>query len=287
MGQEYFFEYFGASTLSATLQATLGFTAIAFVPMVIFAILWMGISYFLGDSMMLGFADAQEMDDKNPQFKYVYKAVENVALAAGLPTPKVYIIDDDSLNAFATGRDPNSASVALTTGIIKKLDRLELEGVIAHEMAHIGNRDIRLDMLIITGLGVFGFMAELLSHSWRFQSSSDNKNSNSGALHLLIFAVWAVLMLFNFLIAPLINFAISRAREYAADATGALITRNPKALASALEKISQDARVEVLDDSKSMSLVCIASPLEDTSRAFSGFDTHPPINERVARLRNM
>lgn len=133
-----------------------GFFIASYLPFVFgTAITWMLISYFFGDTMMLSFAHALPLQkQENPQ---VYRLVENVAIAAGLPMPKVYIVDDESLNAFATGRDPKHASIALTTGIIAKLEPLELEGVIAHEMAHIGNRDIRLNMMIITGLSVFAF----------------------------------------------------------------------------------------------------------------------------------
>ena len=130
-------------------------------PVIIIAFVWTGISYWFGDKMMLGFAGAH-LAPNDKENKKVYRAVENVALAAGLPTPKVYIIDDNSLNAFATGHSPQTASVALTRGIIDKLEPLELEGVIAHEMAHIGNRDIRLNLIIITGLGVGALLAEIL-----------------------------------------------------------------------------------------------------------------------------
>ena len=162
------------------------------------------------------------------------------------------------MNAFATCRSPKDASVALTKGIIKKLDRLELEGVIAHEMAHIGNRDIRLDMLLITGVGVTVFAADMILrtavYGGSFNNNEDNKN-NSGVILLM---VWLAFMVFNLLITPLLRMAISRNREYAADATGAKITRNPKALASALRKITTDSRVEYLDKVKSMAAVCIA-----------------------------
>lgn len=287
-GIEYYkhvYTVIGVTPASPYIAATLGLSLAAFVPVVVLALAWMLISYFFGDRMMLGFAGAHELSDVDPKYKYIYKAVENVAIAAGLPTPKVYIIDDSSLNAFATGRDPEKASVALTVGIIEKLDRLELEGVIAHEMAHIGNHDIRLDMMIITGLGIFGFLAELLSHSWRFRTSSSNDNKNSGAIYLLIFALWLVFIIFNAIVAPLINFAISRTREYAADATGALITRNPAALASALVKISADPRVEALDTSRKMAVACIENPLEP--KALNAFSTHPPMKDRVERLRKM
>ena len=261
-------------------------TAIAFVahtvPWVFGAgLIWMLISWNFGDKMILWGANAKPIELKdNPQ---IYRMVENVAIAAGLPCPKLYIIQDTSLNAFATGRDPKHASITLTSGIIAKLEPLELEGVIAHEMAHIGNRDIRLNMLIITGLSIFGFLADVIRVQMRYASGSKDRSK----LMVVYLAIFIALILFNSIVAPLIQLAISRRREYAADATGALITRNPEALASALQKISEDARVEVLDKQKNISTACIANP-RDISMAFSSaFSTHPPIKDRIERLMNM
>jgi len=244
-------------------------------------LLWMLISWNFGDKMILWGAKAQPLELKdNPQ---IYRLVENVAIAAGLPRPNLYIINDNSLNAFATGRDPKHASVTRTTGIISRLEPLELEGVIAHEIAHIGNRDIRLNMLIITGLSVFGFLADALRIRMRYL----NNNKDSSKLFIVYLSIFIALILFNSLIAPLIQLAISRSREYAADATGALITRNPKALAAALQKISEDARVEILDIQKNISTACIADP-RDIKLAFSSaFSTHPPIENRIKRLLQM
>lgn len=262
-------------------------TAQVAIPTIIACMAWMLISWAFGDTMMLNSAKAHEINADNPENKEIFRAVENVAIAAGLPCPKVYIIDDDSMNAFATGRSPKDASVALTKGIIKKLDRLELEGVIAHEMAHIGNRDIRLDMLLITGVGVTVFAADMILrtavYGGSFTNNEDNKN-NSGVILLM---VWLAFMVFNILITPLLRMAISRNREYAADATGAKITRNPKALASALRKITTDSRVECLDKVKSMAAVCIAYPGGPREFISSLMATHPPVEERIKRLESM
>jgi len=261
--------------------AAVSYVAGIFPWIFIIGIIWMCISWYFGDKMMLWGANAKPIKLKdNPK---IYRLVENVAIAAGLPCPKLYIIDDDSLNAFATGRDPQHASVTLTTGIIAKLEPLELEGVIAHEIAHIGNRDIRLNMLIITGLSIFGFLADII----RIRIRNIGNDKDASKLLVVYLAIFIALSLFNFLVAPLLQFAISRSREYAADATGALITRNPAALASALNKISQDARVEVLDKQKNISTACIADPRE-SRMAFSGaFSTHPPIASRIKRLQQM
>ena len=262
----------------SNVRAALGFTYSFALPTFTIAFLWMGLSYMFGDKMMMAFAGAKLIEKKdNPK---LYNTVENVAIMAGLPCPKVYIIKDDSLNAFATGKNPKTSAIAFTSGIIEKLKPLELEGVIAHEMSHIGNRDIRLNMLVITGIGIFGFLGRNLL---RFRSSGRNRKEN-GHLALLILFISIALLIFNAIVAPLLHFALSRTREYAADATGAKILHNPDALADALEKISADSRVEVLDKQKTMAVACIASPLSKMSGLTS---THPPIQERIRRLRSM
>ncbi len=254
------------------------------VPTFVVCAVWMIISWAFGDSMMLSGAGAREIHDDTPENKKIFRAVENVALAAGLPTPRVYIIEDNGLNAFATGRNPNDASVALTRGIINKLDDLELQGVIAHEMSHIGNRDIRLDMLLITGVGVTVFAADILFRAAIHgnHSRDNNDKNNTGAILLM---VWFAFTVFNVIVSPLLQLAVSRKREFAADACGAQITRNPMGLANALRKISGNAEIKSLSQSKSMAIACIAEP----RRAFMGdlFSTHPSTKERIKRLENM
>ena len=260
-------------------------TAIAVaVPTAVVCIIWTLVSWAFGDSMMLSMAGANQINNTDPDYKYVYKSVENVALAAGLPTPRVYVINDNGLNAFATGRGPRDATVALTRGIIQKLDRVELEGVIAHEMAHIGNRDIRLDMFIITGIGVTVFIADvLLRNITYFNHRSDEKNNGAA----VIMMVWLAFTVFNVIITPVLRMAISRRREYAADACGAHITRNPIALANALRKISGNSNVKSLSNQSAMASVCIENPLGQ--RAFLGelLATHPPVEKRIKRLESM
>jgi heat shock protein HtpX len=254
------------------------------IPTIIACLVWMGISWAFGDSMMLSAAGAHEIHDTDAQYRDVFRSVENVALAAGLPCPRVYIIDDNSLNAFATGRTPRDASVALTRGIINKLDRLELEGVIAHECAHIGNRDIRLDMLIITGVGVTAFVADLIYRvAFYGGGSRDNEDNKSGAVLMM---VWLAFTVFNVIISPLLQLAISRSREYAADATGARITRNPMGLADALRKISGKSESKKLGAVRSLAIACIAEP---GARGFMGdvFSTHPATDKRIVRLESM
>ncbi|MGI5846093.1 MAG: M48 family metallopeptidase [Alphaproteobacteria bacterium] len=273
----------------APLEQAIETTAMVAIPTFIACIVWMLISWAFGDSMMLSTARAHEINADKKEYRQIFRSVENVALAAGLPTPRVYIIEDNGLNAFATGRNPNDASIALTRGIINKLDRLELEGVIAHEMAHIGNRDIRLDMLMITGVGVTVFAADIILrmalNSGRIGDNSDDRNK--GSITAILFMVWLAFMVFNFFITPLLRMAVSRKREFAADATGAFITRNPKALASALRKISTDSRIEALNNRKSMAVACIANPIKDKEFFSEAFATHPKITDRIARLESM
>ena len=254
------------------------------IPTFIGCLIWMGISWAFGDAMMLSAVHAHEIHDTDPQYRDVFHAVENVAIAAGLPTPRVYIIDDDSLNAFATGRSPRDASVALTRGIIKKLDRLELEGVIAHECAHIGNRDIRLDMLIITGIGVTVFAADLIYRMALYGGGSRDDNDNKSGAVLMM--VWLAFTVFNTIVTPLLQLAVSRSREYAADATGAHITRNPMELANALRKISGKSESKKLGNMHSLAIACIAEP---GARGFMGdmFSTHPAPEKRIKRLESM
>ena len=254
------------------------------IPTFIACMVWLVISWAFGDSMMLHSAHAHEIFDTDMQHREIFRSVENVAIAAGLPRPRVYIINDNSMNAFATGRSPRDASIALTRGIIKRLDKLELEGVIAHEMAHIGNRDIRLDMLLITGVGVTVFAADMILRL-AIMGGNSNDNKNNGAAVLLM--VWLAFMVFNWIITPVLRMAISRSREYAADATGAQITHNPMALANALRKITTDSRVECLDKVKSMAAVCIAYPGGPREFASSLMATHPPVEKRIERLESM
>ena len=260
--------------------AGFGFAYGFLLPTAIIGFFWMIISYLFGSKMMLAFAGAKPIEKKDA--KQLYNTVENTAIMAGLPMPKLYIIEDKSLNAFATGANPKNAAIAVTRGVMEKLSPMELQGVIAHEMAHIGNRDIRLNMLIISGLGIFYSLGRSCLRSASRSSSRNDKKNGQGAVLMLCIGI--ALLIFNFVVAPLLQMAVSRQREYAADATGAKILHNPKALADALEKIAVDARVEVLDSQKNMAVACIASPFASLSSLTS---THPPIDERVRRLRCM
>lgn len=240
----------------------------------VISILWMLISYYKGGNMMMSMAGAKEIYRKdNPE---IYSLVQNVAATAGAPVPRVFIIPTNAMNAFATGRDPEHAAIALTTGIITRLNRPELEAVIAHEMGHIINRDIRLTMLISTGIGILTLIGEIL-----LRVNVKGKNNQLG---IILKIIGLVLLIYGAFLAPIIMFAMSRNREYLADATSAYLTRNPEALASALEKISGESVVKSIKDKPLISAACIEKA--SLSSSFMGlFSTHPPIAERVRVLR--
>jgi len=260
---------------SGLIASGFGAVVVALVSWVL-ASVWMAVSYFFGDKWLLSGAGAVPVTERD--FPEIYRLAENLCISRGLPVPRVFLVQDDSLNAFATGRDPKHASLVLTTGIVKKLERAELEGVIAHELSHIENRDIRLMLICVAGIAFFTFAGEILVRS--------GGRSKKGGAPLLVIGL--VFLLYGYLFAPLIRLALSRRREYQADASAALMTRNPAALASALRKISRDSRVEVLDKHSSMAAMCIASPLEKGKAWLSNLTaTHPPITQRIAALEEM
>lgn len=245
------------------------------------SLIWTLVTYFVGDKITLAANHAKEIQKKDhPE---LYRTVENLAITAGLPMPKVYLIDSPALNAFATGRDPNHAVVAVTTGILARLDKKEMEGVLAHELSHVGNYDIRLLMVVTALAGVIMIMTDFF---WRWNffhgGSSDRRD---GRLQLVLLVVGLVLIIFAPLFASLIKLAISRKREYLADASGALLTRYPEGLASALEKISSDS-TPLQTASKGTAHLYISNPFKSGSWS-NLFSTHPPIEERIKRLRGM
>ena len=251
---------------------------------IVLAVIWAAISWFTGDQIVLDSAGAKEISRKtHPE---IFVLVENLTIATGLPLPRIYIMDDDSLNAIATGRDPEHASLALTRGIIRKLNKAELEGVIGHELGHIANRDIRLTMLVATYIGAIALMGQILIRLASSSSRNRKGGKNGGQITLILLILGLVFIAYGAIFAPLIMFALSRRREFQADATSAYMTRNPKGLASALEKISQDSRVEALDGKSIVAAACIAHA-GDPQALTSLFATHPPIEERIAKLRAM
>ncbi|KKS39920.1 MAG: Protease HtpX-like protein [Candidatus Gottesmanbacteria bacterium GW2011_GWB1_43_11] len=241
-------------------------------------------SYFWGDQLILAMSGAREADRKR-DFD-LFTVTENLALAAGLPKPKLYVIDDTAMNAFATGRDPEHAIVVATTGILQRLDRRELEGVIAHELSHVKNYDIRLLLVVGVLVGTIAFVTDWFLRSLWWGGRRNREERSGGGAFMLIGIVLTILAP---ILATIIKLAISRQREYLADASGALITRYPEGLARALEKLAGDR--EVLEAATNATAhLYITNPFKDKNFGawFAGlFDTHPPIEERIKRLRNM
>jgi heat shock protein HtpX len=242
-------------------------------------------SYYASDKIALAVSHARPVTKE--EFPYLYNVVEGLALAAGVPEPRCYVIDDSAPNAFATGRDPQHSVVCVTTGLLEKLNRLELEGVVSHEMAHIKNYDIRLQTLAVTMVGMIALLGDWIMRSlwWGGRSRKiGNDRSGVGAIFLVIGLVLAA---FGPLIAQLLRLAVSRRREFLADATGAMITRYPAGLASALRKISADPEpLEVAN--KATAHMYIVNPLKNLKGSLNRmFSTHPPIEERIAALEKM
>ena len=240
-------------------------------------------SYLIGDRIALSMSGAKKTDRK--EFIELHRLVENIAITAGLPKPEIYIINDPSPNAFATGRDPKHASLAFTTGLLEILEKKELEGVVAHEMSHIGNRDSLLLVVIVVLVSVVAIVSDLLLRIgfWGGFSSDDDNNSGSGALMLIISLAIAILAP---LIATLIQLAISRKREFMADASGALLTRYPEGLAEALRKISSNKQ-PVKKVNSATALLYIADPNKKRNWFSKLLDTHPPVEERIKALESM
>lgn len=239
------------------------------------AIVYVLFSYYAGSKMALAMNGAHQIEKKdNPR---LWRIVENLSITNGMPMPKVYIIDDPGMNAFATGRNPKHSVVAATTGILQALDDDELEGVMAHEMGHVKNYDIRVSMIAFALTAVISVIADIILRVTWFGDDDRNKSP-----YLMMAGLVAALL--APLVATLIQLAISRRREYLADATGALTTRYPEALASALEKISGNSTLH--RQNSSTAHLFFANPLRGGSLA-ALFSTHPPVEERIARLRHM
>ena len=239
------------------------------------------VSYFAGDKLILAQSQARELaPNEEPQ---LHNVVETLAIGLGMPTPRLFLIEDSAPNAFATGRDPRHASVVVTRGLLDKMDRTELEGVIAHELSHVGNRDIRVMLLVTVLVGTVALLADWM---WRSMFWGRGRRDRSGG-NAIIMVVAIALAVLTPIIATLIQLAVSRQREYLADASGALLTRYPPGLASALRKIAADPEpLEVAN--KATAALYIANPLKDAPAFFDHlFDTHPPIEERIKRLEAM
>jgi len=244
------------------------------------------VSYYFCDSIVTAVSGAQETKPEDPSYKKLHNIVEEMCIASGLKKPRVFVINDTAINAFATGRDPEHAIICVTTGAMTLLNRDELQGVVAHELTHIKNYDIRTMTIAAVLVGVAVLLSDLILRI-TFYSKHDSDSKNSGMfIALLIFAL--ILAALTPVIANGIKFAVSRKREYMADAGSAEMTRNPLGLASALEKISKD--IEPLEAAnKATAHLYISDPLKNTKGMWLKglFQTHPDINDRISRLRGM
>ncbi len=253
-------------------------TVIAFI----IAIISVWSAYYNSDKIVLKISHARPATKE--EFPHLHYTVEGLAIAAGIPKPKCYVIEDNAPNAFATGRDPEHAIICVTTGLLKKMNRVELEGVIAHEMSHIKNYDIRFMMLVTVLVGLVALMSDFMFRTFIWGGRSRNSR---GSGNVLIIGLALALALLAPIIATLMKLALSRKREFLADANGALLTRYPEGLASALEKLAADKEpLEVAN--KATAHLYIINPLHEHKSFLNNlFSTHPPIKERIKRLRAM
>jgi heat shock protein HtpX len=265
----------------------LGSPAILYIA-VGFSIVSSFVSYWWSDKMVLAMSNAHEVDRDSA--RELYNVVENLCITAGLPVPKIYIIDDPAPNAFSTGRDKKHAAVAITTGLLNKLEKVELEGVMAHELSHIGNRDILLSTVVTVLVGVVVLLADWFMRWSFFGGRRRSNNSEGGQLQVIILIIAIVLAILAPFFAMLMQLAISRKREFKADADGALLTRYPEGLISALQKIEADP-AKMQNVNRATAHMYIMSPLkgEDGKVGFFSklFLTHPPTIDRINALRGI
>lgn len=256
------------------------------IAMIISGLMSLG-SYYYADKLVLLMSNAKPvLEPDNPM---LFHTVQNLCIGDGLPMPKIYQINDTAPNAFATGRDPQHAVVCVTSGLLQKLDKLELEGVIAHELSHIKDYDTRLMAVVIILVGVVTLLADWFMRSMWFDGRSRNEREGGGQLQAIFLVVGIILSILSPIFAMLIQLSISRKREYLADASGALLTRYPEGLASALEKISKD-REPLEAANNATAHLYIVNPFKgkDAKSWFSGlFNTHPPVEKRIQVLRSM
>jgi heat shock protein HtpX len=245
----------------------------------IFVLIYTFLGYQYGDKVVLRSTDARPAD--GPEFIYLNNTVEGLSIAAGIPKPKVYVIPSKELNAFATGKDPKNASIAVTSGLIQNLDRLELEGVIAHELSHIKNQDVQFMTLVAVLVGMIGILSHMILRTYRFRNRGKNRESNL-AMILVLFGF--ILAIFAPIVTRLVQLAISRKREYLADASSVELTRYPDGLADALEKLSNYNRGN-MKVSEAVSHLFITDPNKSALDILHA--THPPIQDRIRRLREM
>ncbi len=239
-------------------------------------------AYYFGSATVLAAMGAQEANPQ--QYQQLYNIVQTLAIGDGLPMPKVYVMNDPSPNAFATGRDPNHAAVTVTTGLLQMMNREELEGVLAHEMSHVKNFDVRLLLVVTTMIGMAALISSVF---WNSVGRVRFGGRNSGQAALVIFAIGILFTLVAVIVGPLMQLALSRQRESLADVSGVELTRNPQGLISALQKIAQNDKPPE-HFNHAVAAMMIDNPSEHHGSFFNHlFDTHPPIEERIAALQRI
>ena len=259
-----------------------GWVGLIIIAVIVIVSSW--ISYFNSDKVALAMSHAVPADPV--QYARYHNIVEGLCIASGLPKPRLFIVDDPAPNAFSTGRNPKHAAVAVTTGLLEKMNRVELEGVLAHELSHIRNYDVRLVLIVATVVALAGLLASIF---WRglFFTRVGNDREGGGAAILILIAAAAVLSVIAVIVGPLMQFALSRSRESLADATSVEITRNPAGLLHALEKLQKNDK-PFAKMTHVTAAMCIDDPLQHHNAWFHHlFDTHPPIEQRIAALQRI
>ena len=253
---------------------------------VAFGLIYSMTSLYSGDRMILKMSGARPVTKQ--EFPYLFHTIEGLAISAGIPCPKAYVIDDSALNAFATGRDFEHASITVTTGLLKTMNRQELEGVVAHEMSHIKNYDIRFMMLVTVMIGIVTLLSDFLLRSFLWGGGRHRRSSGGGSVGIVLIVLGLMLAILSPFIGKMIQLAISRKREYMADANAVVLTRYPPGLASALKKIAGDPDPLVDKANKASAHLFISTPFRKKTGIMSKlFSTHPPIEDRINRLEEM
>lgn len=258
------------------------------IPGMVFAIgiaaVMLPLSYYSGDSIALLTSGAQEISAES--HLEIWRLVENLCITVGMPMPKVYLMDDPMMNAFATGRNPEKAAIALTTGLLRALDKDELEAVIAHELSHIQNYDTRVMMIVLVLVGAIALLADLMWRA-RFFGGRRSSSGKAGQAQLVLMLVGLALLILSPIISELIKLAISRKREFLADASAVLMNRRAASLASALEKISGTNTQDMERANRATAHMYFVSPFSGKKAVSKWFSTHPPIEDRIAALQQM
>jgi len=286
--------YFGNDPLGIVYEDSLGFP-IATVVAIIIGTISAGWGLQGGAKAVLSSAQAFPVPENDPQYQTLRNVVDEMTIASGLPRPQLYIVPDSDPNAFATGKDPEHSNIAVTQGLLQKLNREELQAVIAHEMSHVKNYDIRVMTIVAALVGAIFLLSDWGTRAMRFgvggKKRSGSRSSGAGGVYVIILIIWLIALILAPIISQLMAMAVSRKREYLADASGAELTRNPLALANALEKI-ESAAEPTASIKKGSAHLCIVDPLGRKMNAKEGamaelFGTHPPISKRITLLKAM